>query len=88
MCFNISLAQSADTLKKQFNAELKYSNTNPVYYTSAFSLPLWPVIKSEDTEHFQLLQWGLIPYWEKTSFANSMLRLISDLFIFYSIFIS
>jgi putative SOS response-associated peptidase YedK len=65
MCFNASLAQKAEILEKMFSAHIDLNNLKDVYFQSAFALPYWPVLKSEDTGNFQFLQWGLIPFWEK-----------------------
>lgn len=65
MCFNASLAQKAEKLEKLFNAFFDDQVLQDIYFQSAFTLPYWPVLKSEDPRHFYFLQWGLIPYWEK-----------------------
>ncbi len=65
MCFNASLAQKADILERMFSAHIDVNNLKDVYFQSAFVLPYWPVLKSENPGNFQFLQWGLIPYWEK-----------------------
>lgn len=65
MCFNASLVQTAEILAVEFNAYIDDSLIKPVYFSSAFSLPSWPVLKDESPEIFQPLRWGLIPSWIK-----------------------
>ena len=74
MCFNASLAQKSEILEKQFHALIDADKNKLVYFKSAFSLPYWPVIKAEDLSKFQFLQWGLIPYWEKTMESAEQIR--------------
>jgi putative SOS response-associated peptidase YedK len=74
MCFNASLAQSAEILKIHFNADIDGNGFEPVYFRSAFSLPYWPVLKAEDSGKFSLLQWGLIPFWEKNLEMANQIR--------------
>lgn len=38
-------------------------NYRPSYYYHAFSLPLMPVVCSDDPSYIKLLKWGLIPPW-------------------------
>ncbi len=75
MCFNASLAQSADKLKQLFHAGIDSSRLEQIYFMSAFTLPYWPVLKSEDHKNFQFLTWGLIPHWEKNMEAARNIRL-------------
>lgn len=65
MCFNASLAQAKEILEKQFNAIIDGDDLAQIYFQSAFSLPYWPVLKAEDSNNFQFLQWGIIPFWIK-----------------------
>ena len=63
MCFNASLVQTAEIMAIEFNASIDDNLIKPVYFASAFSLPQWPVLKDESPLAFQLLNWGLIPFW-------------------------
>jgi len=74
MCFNASLAQKAEILEKMFNAHIDDNNLKNVYFQSAFALPFWPVLKTEEPSRFQFLQWGLIPYWEKNIEMANQIR--------------
>lgn len=65
MCFNASLVQTAEIIAVEFNAYIDDTMIEPVYFSSAFSLPSWPVLKDESTDRFQPLTWGLIPSWAK-----------------------
>lgn len=65
MCFNASLVQTAEIMAVEFNAYIDDSMIEPVYFSSAFSLPQWPVLKDEALDRFSPLKWGLIPSWIK-----------------------
>jgi len=65
MCFNASLVQTAEIMGIEFNAYIDDNLIKPVYFSSAFSLPQWPVLKDSSPDSFDLLKWGLIPSWVK-----------------------
>ncbi len=65
MCFNASLVQTAEIMAIEFNAYIDDSQIKPVYFSTAFSLPRWPVLKDESPGRFTKLEWGLIPSWIK-----------------------
>lgn len=65
MCFNVSLVQTSEIMAVEFNAYIDDSLIKPVYFASAFSLPIWPVLKDETPHVFKPLKWGLIPSWIK-----------------------
>lgn len=66
MCYTIKIDLSREELEKRFGARF----TDPDNYTpgsriSAFSLPLLPVVTSDQPQEISLFTWGLIPYWIK-----------------------
>lgn len=65
MCFNASLVQTAEIMAVEFNAYIDDTMIEPVYFSSAFSLPAWPVLKDDSPDRFDPLIWGLIPKWVK-----------------------
>ncbi|MDA3811689.1 MAG: SOS response-associated peptidase [Spirochaetaceae bacterium] len=74
MCFNASLVQTAEIMAIEFNAAIDDNLIKPVYFTSAFSLPVWPVLKDDTPNRFIGLQWGLIPSWTKNIEASREIR--------------
>ncbi len=74
MCFNASLVQNAEIMAIEFNAYIDDSLIKPVYFSPAFSLPQWPVLKDETPDKFLPLTWGLIPSWTKNFDAARDLR--------------
>ena len=65
MCFNASLVQTAEIIAVEFNAYVDDNLIKPIYFSSAFSLPQWPVLKDDSPDEFKSLKWGLIPSWTK-----------------------
>jgi len=74
MCFNASLVQTAEIMAVEFNAYVDDTLIEPVYFASAFSLPLWPVLKDESSDRFSPLTWGLIPSWVKDQSGATDIR--------------
>lgn len=67
MCYSISNTINISTYQKRFNLEIvKAAELKPLYYVSAFSLPLIPVIANDNPKELQFFRWGLIPHWVKT----------------------
>lgn len=66
MCFTVNVNLVREELEERYNATLndpeKY---RPSYYYHAFSLPLLPVIRSDNRKLLDLMNWGLIPSWIK-----------------------
>ncbi|RFC55334.1 SOS response-associated peptidase [Brumimicrobium aurantiacum] len=66
MCYNVQQKASIKELTEQFNATFEMPALyNPKQNISGFDHPLLPVIKDENPEVFQFLNWGLIPHWAK-----------------------
>ncbi len=65
MCFNASLVQTAEIMAVELNGYIDDSQIKPVYFTSAFSLPQWPVLTDSKPDQFCSMKWGLIPSWIK-----------------------
>jgi putative SOS response-associated peptidase YedK len=68
MCFSVNVNLVKEELENRYGATFldpdKYS---PSYYYHAFGLPDLPAICSGKTDRIQMLKWGLIPSWVKTS---------------------
>ncbi len=68
MCFHNALTTEAVKLENRYGAKLiPHSGFQPVYHASAFDNPAWPVITNEFPGVVQIFNWGLIPFWVKSS---------------------
>src|SRR5665213_3222467 len=67
MCYNVKLKTHLKELQKIYGADAeKALESLPEYENvSGFAHPKLPVITSEDPEHIQLMEWGLVPNWVK-----------------------
>ncbi|MBI9096962.1 MAG: SOS response-associated peptidase [Spirochaetaceae bacterium] len=74
MCFNASLVQTAEIMAMEFNAYIDDSLIKPVYFSSAFTLPRWPVLKDVNPRRFVPMQWGLIPSWTENNESAREIR--------------
>lgn len=68
MCGRSSLTKSEKELEARFRATF-YSEDlekyNPLPNYNVAPTHVMPIITNSDTEHFQPLRWGLIPFWAK-----------------------
>jgi putative SOS response-associated peptidase YedK len=75
MCFTVNVNLVKEELENRYGATFldpdKYS---PSYYYHAFGLPSIPAICSGKTDKIQLLKWGLIPSWVKSSESANEIR--------------
>jgi len=62
MCFNVSVAKSADQIQARFHASFDAPGFEPIYHAAAFSDPRIPVIRDEK---ISLMNWGLVPRWAR-----------------------
>ena len=68
MCFHKSLAVTAAELESRYEATLPASaQFEPVYHANAYQFPAWPIVTHQEPGKLQMMQWGLIPPWTKTS---------------------
>lgn len=75
MCFHKSLAVTAPELEERFNATVPEStDLKPVYHANAYQLPHWPILTHQNPDRFEMMSWGLIPHWAKTSTNAADLR--------------
>ncbi len=70
------MTQKAKALLARYQAKANYQiEFENVYHANAFSFPMWSVVTSEKPEEIQLLRWGLIPKWIKTSVDAEKIRI-------------
>lgn len=66
MCYSLTLLEP-DTLQIRYAARFpSHWEFSPSYYVNAFSLPSYPVLSNRDSQQFNMMYWGLIPFWTKT----------------------
>lgn len=64
MCFTVNVNIVREELEERYGAELiDHDKYRPSYYYHAYSLPLMPVVCSDDPVSLRLFRWGLIPSW-------------------------
>jgi putative SOS response-associated peptidase YedK len=75
MCFSVNVNLIKEELENRYGATLidpdKY---RPSYYYHAFGLPEIPAICSGAPDKIQLLKWGLIPSWTKSTDDANVIR--------------
>ena len=74
MCFNIASNRNKKVLEARYQAEFIPVQFEPQFSVSGFQFPQIPVICSDATKKIDLVQWGLIPSWVKTSHQADELR--------------
>jgi putative SOS response-associated peptidase YedK len=77
MCYSISSTSKVIDLEKRYGKKTaKSTKIEPVFFASAFTFPMWPIVTKSDT--IQWMQWGLVPVWFKggnlTDFAKHTLN--------------
>ncbi len=76
MCFSVNVNLVKDELENRYGATfLDPDNYRPSYYYHAFNFPELPAVCSGSPDKIQLLKWGLIPSWTKTSVDAAEVRL-------------
>jgi putative SOS response-associated peptidase YedK len=75
MCFTVNVNIVREELEERYGADLiDHDKYRPSYYYHAYSLPLMPVVCSEDPASLRLFRWGLIPSWvEDENEANEIM---------------
>ena len=64
MCFTVNVNIVREELEERYGAELiDHDKYRPSYYYHAYSLPLMPVVCSDDPASLRLFRWGMIPSW-------------------------
>jgi len=75
MCYHKSLAISAPELEERYGATLASASANlPIYHASGYQFPDWPIITRQEPGKLQLIQWGLVPRWVKSSSDAAEIR--------------
>lgn len=75
MCFTVNVNIVREELEERYGADLiDHDKYRPSYYYHAYSLPLMPVVCSDDPASLRLCRWGLIPSWvENENEANEIM---------------
>lgn len=68
MCYFVEHNIQRKELEKRFNVKFPEDpRYTPAFFQSAFTRPFLPVITAQNPGEAQLFQWGLIPFWTKSS---------------------
>lgn len=68
MCFSVNVNLVRDELENRYGVSFPNRDRyEPSYYYHAFGLPELPAICSDAPDRVQLLRWGLIPSWTRSS---------------------
>ncbi len=68
MCYYSSIKSDIKDMVREFKVIFPDSeHFKPAYSVSAFTFPKMPVISSDNLGAIQLFDWGLIPFWTKTT---------------------
>jgi putative SOS response-associated peptidase YedK len=75
VCFTVNVNIVREELEERYGADLiDHDKYRPSYYYHAHSLPLMPVVCSDDPASLRLFRWGLIPSWvEDENEANEIM---------------
>jgi putative SOS response-associated peptidase YedK len=75
VCFTVNVNIVREELEERYGAELiDHDKYRPSYYYHAYSLPLMPVVCSDEPASLRLFRWGLIPSWaEDEKAANEIM---------------
>lgn len=73
MCYAFSLLEP-DAISFRYAARFPSEwEFKPMYYMNAFDIPSYPVLTNQNDSVFQMMRWGLIPFWvKKISDAESI----------------
>ncbi|MBK6340922.1 MAG: SOS response-associated peptidase [Bacteroidetes bacterium] len=68
MCYHYAIKTEKKTLEQKTNLLFEDNNSwKSTEKINCFTLPMLPVVLNEDKKQLKLLQWGLVPFWSKTS---------------------
>lgn len=75
MCFSVNVNLVKDELENRYGATFPDRDRyQPSYYYHAFGLPELPAICSGSPGRIQLLKWGLIPSWTRSTGDADVIR--------------
>jgi putative SOS response-associated peptidase YedK len=67
MCYSNALSKSDKIIANRYNIPFRdLPGWKPVYYSSGFSHPDWPIVTSDPENSLELYSWGIIPFYAKT----------------------
>jgi len=75
MCFSVNVNLVKDELENRYGASFPDRDRyQPSYYYHAYGLPELPAICSGSNDRIQLLKWGLIPSWIRSTGDADFIR--------------
>jgi putative SOS response-associated peptidase YedK len=66
MCYHKQDKALKEELEQRYMAILRDISYEPYYYENGFDFQASPVITAERQKEFQMMNWGLIPWWTKS----------------------
>ncbi|WP_234733654.1 SOS response-associated peptidase [Tellurirhabdus bombi] len=68
MCYHKSLNVNAAKLEERYDASFpQKADYQPIYHAAGFQFPAWPIVTRQEPGKLQLVRWGLVPRWVKSS---------------------
>jgi putative SOS response-associated peptidase YedK len=75
MCYHKQDKALKEELEQRYMAILRDISYEPSYYENGFDFKASPVITAERPMEFQMMNWGLIPWWTKSSADAQQIRM-------------
>lgn len=75
MCYHKQDRAIAAELEVRYEAVMRDIGYMPAYYENGFDFGPSPVITVQRPKEFQMVNWGLIPWWTKTAAEASQIRM-------------
>jgi putative SOS response-associated peptidase YedK len=75
MCYHKQDIATEQELVQRYGAVLRDISIEPVYYENGFDFKASPVLTASNPKEFQLLNWGLIPWWTKSAADGAQIRM-------------
>ena len=74
MCYHKQDAATIEELMIRYESVLKEISYQPSYYENGFDFKPSPIIAADKPHEFQMMQWGLIPWWTKSAQDASQIK--------------
>jgi putative SOS response-associated peptidase YedK len=75
MCYHKQDKALKEELEQRYLAVLRDISYEPSYYENGFDFKASPVITAERAKEFQMMNWGLIPWWTKSVNDATQIRM-------------
>lgn len=75
MCYHKQDRAIAAELEVRYEAVMRDIGYQPVFYENGFDFSPSPVITAQSPKEFQMLRWGLVPWWAKSASDAGQIRM-------------